>query len=120
MLVVDDEVSLCDVASRMVERLGFTTLRAHDGAQAVAIFRERAAGITAVLMDLSMPNMDGVDACREMMRIRPGVPVVLMSGFSEQDAVSRFDGVGLAGFLQKPYKLDALQRVLARIADAAG
>ena len=120
ILVVDDEVSLCDVASRMVERLGFTTLRALDGAQAVTIFREREAGITAVLMDLSMPNMDGVDACREMMRIRPGVPVVLMSGFSEQDAVSRFEGVGLAGFLQKPFKLDALQRVLARIADSTG
>jgi CheY-like chemotaxis protein len=115
LLVVDDEAALCDLACRMVERLGFTCLRALDGAQAVAVFKDHAAGISAVLMDLSMPNMDGVAAYHEMVRIRPDIPVILTSGFSEQDAVARFEGVGLAGFLQKPYTMNRLEAALSML-----
>jgi DNA-binding NtrC family response regulator len=63
-------------------------------------------------MDLTMPRLDGVQAFREMRTIQPEVPVVLMSGFSEQEAVSRFTGRGLAGFVHKPYDLRQLESVL--------
>jgi DNA-binding NarL/FixJ family response regulator len=67
-----------------------------------------------------MPEMDGAETFGELRRIRPEVRVLLMSGFNEQDAVSRFAGKGLAGFLQKPFKPDALQSKLRAVLDGKG
>ena len=68
------------------------------------------AAFAAVLMDLTMPVMNGDEALRHIRRIRPDVPVVLSSGFSEVEATHRFRGDGLAGYLQKPYTATALAR----------
>ena len=81
------------------------------------VFRSQAARLSAVVLDMNMPRMDGAEAFRQMHRIDPGVPVILTSGFDEQDAVSEFTGAGLAGFIQKPYRMKALlQKIEAAIA----
>jgi two-component system cell cycle sensor histidine kinase/response regulator CckA len=59
-----------------------------------------------------MPHMDGEEAFRELRRINPNVRVLLMSGYNEQDAIARFVGKGLAGFIQKPFNLEELQERL--------
>ena len=113
ILLVDDEESLIALGARMLEHLGFTVLTAADGLQAVDLYRERGKEIDLVLMDLTMPHMDGAEAFGELRRLNPDVRVVLASGYSHEDVASRFAGKGLDGVLQKPYTLAKLRESLA-------
>jgi nitrogen-specific signal transduction histidine kinase/CheY-like chemotaxis protein len=113
ILLVDDEESLLALGTRMLEHLGFTVLTAADGLQAVEQYRERRKDIDLVLMDLTMPHMDGAEAFGELRRLNPDVRVVLASGYSTDDVASRFAGKGLAGILQKPYTFARLRESLA-------
>jgi len=108
VLVIDDEPSVRETAQAMLERHGFTVLTAADGKEGVLRFRERPDAIDLVVLDMTMPRMSGEEVFRELRRIRPGVRVILSSGYNEQDATARFLGKGLAGFIRKPYGLDAL------------
>lgn len=103
VLLVDDEDAVRSVGVRMLERLGFQVLVARDGQEALDRFSERMDEILCVLLDLSMPRLDGEATFAELHRKRPNVPVILCSGFSEKEAIHRFAGKGLAGFMQKPY-----------------
>jgi CheY-like chemotaxis protein len=108
ILVVDDEAHIRGVATQVLEHTGFTVVTAADGQEAVAVFREHAKTIRAVLLDLTMPHMDGAATARELRQIRPDVRVVLSSGYTEEDATRRFSDRDLVGFLQKPYTLEDL------------
>ena len=120
VLVVDDEPAVRRVVARSLAQHGFTVLEAEDGAEAVEIFEARAGEIGCILLDITMPRMSGQDAFEAIQRIRPGVPVVLMTGY-EQDIVSRFPESSLAGFLQKPFELSALHAaVCAAMTGAQG
>src|SRR5262249_49164558 len=93
---------------RMLASLGFRAVMAADGEEALARYREDPEGVRLVLLDLTMPKLDGEEVFRTLHLLRPSLPVVLMSGYSEQEAAARFVGCGLAGFLAKPFKLDEL------------
>lgn len=112
ILVVDDDETVRSLCQRMLERMGFTVLHAADGRQALEVFREHAGTIRCVLLDLTMPVMDGEETFRELRRLDPAVRVLLSSGYNEQEVISRFVGKGLAGFVQKPYQFSALQTAL--------
>jgi PAS domain S-box-containing protein len=111
-LVVDDEDTVRAVTAHILESLGFTPLTAPDGAEGVRVFREHADALRLVLLDLTMPHMNGEETFRELYRINPRVPVVLMSGFTEKDTIDRFAGKELAGFIQKPFDRKRLQAKL--------
>jgi len=115
VLVVDDEETVRAVAARMLERLGYTVVLAGDGREAVEIFRAEPARFALVLLDLTMPHLDGEETFRQLRHLAPGVKVILMSGFNEQEAVSRFTGKGLADFLQKPFEADGLTQAVRRV-----
>ncbi|MEO8595937.1 MAG: PAS domain S-box protein [Candidatus Solibacter sp.] len=110
VLVVDDEEMVRNMARVMLERAGYQVETAEDGSRAVDCFAARPGEFDAVLLDLTMPVMSGQEALQRIHAIRPGTPVILSSGFSEEEALSRFQGYGLAGFLQKPYTAAALAR----------
>ncbi len=112
VLVVDDEASVLGVTCKMLSRLGYELLTAKDGQEAVALYRERGAGISLVLLDLTMPRMNGEEAFVQLRRINPQVRVVLASGYDEHDLAARFEGRGLAGCIQKPYTMQKLAAVL--------
>lgn len=116
-LVVDDEETVRVLAKRILEAAGFEVLLAVDGREGVEVFREHAAEISVVLLDMTMPHMNGDEAFREMRRIDNNARVVLSSGYNEQEATNRFAGKGLAGFIQKPYRrselLDAVREAIA-------
>ncbi len=114
VLLVDDDETVRAVGKQMLERLGFDVLTANDGSQGVAVYREHIAEIDCVLLDLTMPHMDGEETFREMRRIHSGVRVVLSSGYNEQDVTQRFAGKGLAGFIQKPYTLEPLRAAIQK------
>jgi len=108
VLVVDDEESVRAVSARILESVGLTTTLAMDGREAVELYRRDPAAYALVLMDLTMPHLDGEETFRQLRHLNPAVRVVLMSGFNQQDAVDRFSGKGLAGFVQKPFEAGQL------------
>ena len=115
VLVVDDEEAVCAVGKQMLEHMGFSVLAASDGHEALKVYREHTDEIVCVLLDLTMPYMDGEEAFRAMQRLHPDVTVILCSGYNEQDATQRFAGKGLAGFIQKPYNMAALREKLTEV-----
>lgn len=115
VLIADDEESVRKVGGQMLAHIGFQPLLAADGQQALSSFLLHRDSIVCVVVDLTMPAMDGEETFREIHRIDPGIPVILSSGYNEQEAVQRFVGKGLAGFLQKPYQLAQLRRKLKEV-----
>lgn len=114
VLIVEDEEHVRRVAAMLLEEGGFRVLSAKDGAEAVAVFREQQDVIDVVLLDLLMPNMDGREALDELRKISPDVRVVLTSGYGEEVATTSLDSKKLAGFLKKPYRLEALLEAIRR------
>jgi signal transduction histidine kinase/ActR/RegA family two-component response regulator len=114
VLVVDDDDNVRPVTQQMLERLGFGVLLARDGREGLEVYRAHRDEITCVLLDLTMPVMDGEETLRELRALDPRVRVILSSGYNELEVVQRFAGQGLAGFVQKPYRLADLQAALAR------
>ena len=112
VLVIDDEESVRGVAARMLRALGFEPVGAAGGDEGVRLFAQTTGGFVLVLLDLTMPGVGGDATFHALRRVDPGVKVVLMSGFPEQDAVQRFLGQGLAGFLQKPFSAAELRAKL--------
>ncbi len=117
VLIVDDEDAILEIASLMLENVGFKTLTAVDGLDAVQTYREHRNEITAVLLDMTMPKMDGQECFQALHEINSDIIVILSSGYNEQDAISNFTNKGLAGFIQKPYRAEALEQVIRTAID---
>ncbi|MFH1843306.1 MAG: PAS domain S-box protein [bacterium] len=118
-LVVDDMESVRRQAALMLERLGFRVLEAANGEEAMEIFQLQADRITFVLLDMTMPVMDGAETLRELRKIREDVCVVLSSGYAMQAAVDRFGEETPAGFIQKPFRLVTLAAKLRDVLEPA-
>lgn len=115
VLLVDDEERVRAVAKRMLEKFGFDVLTAADGKEALEVFRAHRAAIKLVLLDLTMPEMDGQETLRRLRAIDTAVPVVISSGYNAQNVTRRFVGREVAAFIQKPYRLSELEVVLKKI-----
>ena len=115
VLVVDDEDTVRRTVKSALQRYGYSVLLAENGQDAVDLFREVHDRVTAVILDMTMPVMGGEDALRHIRGINDAVPVILSSGFNEVEAIRRFTGKGLAGFVQKPYTASALAAKLKQI-----
>jgi PAS domain S-box-containing protein len=111
VLLVDDEETVRGIGKEMLQELGFQTLTANDGREALALFREHPE-IVFVILDLTMPHMDGEQCFRELRQLRPDVKVIMSSGYNEYEVTQKFMGKGLAGFIQKPYKLSVLKEAI--------
>ena len=112
VLVVDDEETVRSTLVSMMKFMGLDPVLASDGQEAVNVFSADPGRFALVLLDLTMPHVDGQQAFVELRRIRPDVRVVLMSGFSQKDALSRFPDKGPESFLQKPFRMESLREVL--------
>lgn len=104
----------------MLQRLGFAVITADDGLAAVELMDQPPRDLAAVLLDLSMPRMNGQDALKCLKARRPDTPVVLMSGYTEHEVASRLvhESGGAAAFLQKPFLPEDLAGVLRRAVSA--
>jgi two-component system, cell cycle sensor histidine kinase and response regulator CckA len=120
VLVVDDEEGVRRVAARAFAKVGFQVETAKDGREGLQKFSRAPETYRAVVMDLTMPEMDGEEAFREMTGLRSGVRVLLMSGYSPQESVDRFAGKGLGGFIQKPFTAPELLEALRRLLESPG
>ena len=111
-LLVEDEGVVREVLTKLLAGWGFEVIAAVNGREGVDLFRANAERLAFALVDLTMPEMGGGEAFAEMRRIRPSVPVLLMSGYDEKTAVASFDSAGLAGALHKPFSPDDLRQRL--------
>jgi PAS domain S-box-containing protein len=118
VLVVDDEAMVRDISKRMLEKTGFNVLTAEDGEHALEVYSENADDVICVILDLTMPRMDGEQCLQELRRLHEDVRVILASGYSEQELSERFSGSGAAAFLQKPYRSADLNKKLKKVLGA--
>ncbi|WLT31531.1 PAS domain S-box protein [Geothrix sp. PMB-07] len=118
ILVVDDDETVRAVARQALEWKGFQVVEAADGRVAVDLVQEHGGAIGLVLLDMTMPHLGGEGAYMEMRSLQPELKVILSSGYNEAEALSRFQGKGLRGFLQKPYgPRDLISKVLKALED---
>jgi CheY-like chemotaxis protein len=121
ILVVDDEDMVRNVCARILRRLGWQVIAAANGPEAIKLYQKNFPTITCVILDQSMPQMDGMTVSRELHAINPGVKVILSSGYSNDHIEGQcLTAEGLAGFIQKPYTIDGLRQELARVLKRAG
>jgi two-component system cell cycle sensor histidine kinase/response regulator CckA len=110
ILVVDDDAVVRQITIEMLQRFGYELVGAEHGQRAVALARE--AHFDCVMLDLTMPGLSSEETLMQLRQISPGLRVILMSGYSEQDATARFGTMRLDGFVQKPFMPnDLLERV---------
>ncbi len=120
VLLAEDEETLRALGGQILKRLGLEVITASDGREAVELFRKHRKKIDLVLLDLTMPRLDGGEALEEIRKIDPSARVVIASGYSEADLAERFAGRNLTGILQKPYSLGRLRGLLSRLLPARG
>jgi two-component system cell cycle sensor histidine kinase/response regulator CckA len=108
VLVIDDEETVRTVSARILEALGFSPVTAKDGREGAEVFHRDAGDFRLVLTDLTMPNMDGAETCRRIRSVRGDIPIVLMSGYWEEQAKTGFD-TPVSGFLKKPFSPEQLR-----------
>ncbi len=103
VLVADDEVIVRKMARKALERFGYEVVTANDGREALDRFREREDDLTAIVLDLTMPNMGGEEALVEIRSHNKKIPILLASGYSGTTLSERLQSKGATGFLEKPF-----------------
>lgn len=115
IMVVDDEEMIRRVSAAMLRELGFVTIEAADGEEALRIFKEQGDGIDLVLLDKCMPQMDGIEVFKRLRQIRPGIKVLLATGYSEREVTEQCSDHELNGFIQKPFTMNRLSDGVKRV-----
>jgi CheY-like chemotaxis protein len=117
VLIVDDEDFVTLLAQRVLTDEGYRVITARDGFQAIDIYRKLKDQIALTILDFTMPVMDGADVFEELLQINPKVPVVLSSGFAEQERLRSMLSRGLRGFIPKPYTQQKLLTQIRSVLD---
>ncbi len=112
LLVVDDEPAICEIARSILENYGYKVLIAADGIDAISQYTQHKSDVHLVVMDMTMPELDGVSAVRIMQKINPQLKAVLMSGLPGNAGVAASAGESVKGFLQKPFSSEALSKAV--------
>jgi CheY-like chemotaxis protein len=118
ILVVDDDPTVLKISREMLEARGFEVVSAADGAAALERVHERDSSISAVLLDMTMPHLDGIETLTALRDQRPDLAVVLTSGYSEQEAARRLEGQSPVSFVQKPFAPTDLDRAMGEAMEA--
>ncbi len=115
VLLVDDEESVRNVAEDMLECIGFEVLTASNGHEALEVLKENRQRINCVILDLTMPGISGFETYKEIQKIVPDIKVIITSGYNEKDVSNKIILKGLAGFIQKPFSIQALSKKLREV-----
>jgi DNA-binding response OmpR family regulator len=117
ILVADCDPWVQDPVAGFLRQAGYEIVKANDGLSTLAALEEHANEIVAVLMDSTIPGDSGDEIFEDIRRLRPNIPVIVMSGFTEQDVIGRFLGMGVVGFVKKPISPRALVATVQRVLD---
>ena len=114
-MVVDDEPSVRTLSERALRQLGFEVALASNGREAIEVFRADPRRFAAVLLDFSMPEMGGDETLAKLREHRSDVPVLLSSGYGEQELADRIPQRSRVAFIQKPFPLPTLAKKLRKL-----
>jgi CheY-like chemotaxis protein len=118
ILVVEDETTLRELLCGALRSKGYTVVTAEDGQQAVEKFGAERHRIDAVITDIGLPGISGINVFKQLKEIDPQVRVILASGYFEPGTREELEGMGARGFINKPYRTDDVLRMLRRVLDA--
>lgn len=118
LLVVDDEVSICQITRQTLEAFGYRVVTAIDGAEAVAMFAEHKQDVALVVMDIAMPIMDGPRTMRAIRKLKPDARIIASSGIIHEANLGLEDTAAPNAFLPKPYTSDRLLQTIRSVLDA--
>ncbi len=119
VLFVDDEPQLCEIAQRMLEHLGYRVTAYSNSLEALKEFQAHPKKFDLVITDLTMPHLTGVELAREMLKMRPDIPIILASGFSDSITPERARDLGIQEYLMKPMALRQLGEAIRRVLDSS-
>lgn len=119
ILLVDDEQTVLEVSSEILEMLGYEVVARTSGTEAMEAFRTDPRGFDLVITDFTMPKMTGVELAGKIMDIRPHIPVILCTGFSERIDERRAGGIGIRAFAIKPLKINEFAGLIRKVLDEA-
>jgi signal transduction histidine kinase/CheY-like chemotaxis protein len=114
VLIIDDEELPKVVVAEMLQQLGYTVFAASSGTEGIEILKVHGKQISGVLVDMTMPDLDGIQTALSLKEIDPDLPIVLMSGYSEADALRNVGGDTISAFLQKPFGIAHLKTTMAQ------
>ena len=112
MLLADDEETVRDVTAMMLESIGFDVICVDNGREAIELAHSEGNRLKAILLDLTMPEVGGVEAFHAIREFNPRIPIVLSSGYNKEEDVATDSGISKPLFLKKPYRLDAIRAVM--------
>jgi len=112
VLVVDDEVAICEVTKTSLETYGYRVLTASDGIEAIATYAQKKSDISVVLLDMMMPSMDGATTIRTLQKINPYVKIIAISGITSNEKIAKNAGSTVKTFLSKPYTSKKLLKTI--------
>ena len=115
--MVDDENSLVDIGRAILTSLGYTVAATTDSLKALEMFLAAPRSFDLVITDQTMPHMTGFELAQKVIAVRPGLPVVLCTGFSETVSAEKAAAVGIREFLMKPFDLRRIAETVRRVLD---
>ncbi len=115
ILFVDDEVALADIGMQMLQSLGYKVVSRTSSSEALETFRRRPDEFDLIVTDNTMPNMTGVELAKRVKRIRPDMPIILCTGFSERILEEKIKAIGITGFLMKPIIRGDIAKVIRQV-----
>jgi CheY-like chemotaxis protein len=118
ILLVDDEAYILDIGNAMLSKLGYAVTTTGDPAQALELFGERPSHFDLVITDMTMPKMTGDKLASELLRIRPDIPVILCTGYSELTSPAKAAAMGIKGYLTKPVSMNELSGMIRELLDS--
>ncbi len=120
VLLVDDETALVELERQMINRLGYSVTAVDDSMEALALFREAPLRYDIVLSDQTMPNMTGIELARELIAIRPDIPIILVTGYSDAVDADYVKALGVKAFVMKPLTRMDLAQTIERVLKGQG
>ena len=118
ILVVDDEIALVEIEMIMLEQLNYQVTGCHCAKDALAAFRAQPNAYALVITDMTMPEVTGIDLAKELHQLRPGLPIILASGYSDFLGERTLTQNGISAFLDKPFQLRSLAETVRRVLEA--
>jgi PAS domain S-box-containing protein len=115
ILVIDDEEVVRTTTKAVLERGGYKVLMAEDGDSGIEMLRDRRCEVDLILLDMSMPGKSGIQVLQDIRQFDPVIPVVIASGYSEDQVAKRFEGTRISGILQKPFTSSRLVESIAAV-----
>lgn len=119
VLVIDDEQALREVLNEILEIAGISAICVGSGEEGAALFLEQHNQIRAIFLDLHLPGMGGLATFRALRKIKPTIPIIIISGQPEYVTMAEFDGQEHLSYLEKPFTLDVLMAKVNKILDAS-